>query len=77
MVVSRFSGFRYGHPHVEQKIIEEMKTISWNSRKKENIELSEITFMMEEQKHIHYIHIALSEALRIYPFMPVDHKELA
>ena len=77
IVVSRFSRFRYGHPHVELTIIEEIKTVSWNSRKKENIKLFEITFMVEEQKKIHYMHAVLSEALRIYPFVPVDHKKLA
>jgi fatty acid omega-hydroxylase len=67
----------HGHPHVEQKIIAEIKTVLSNSRKQENVELSDVTFTVEELKQMHYLQAAVSEALRLYPSVPVDHKEVA
>lgn len=76
VALSWFFWLLHVHPHVEQKIIEEIKTVLSNSRNQENIELSDVIFTVEELKQMHYLQAALSEALRLYPSVPVDHKEV-
>ena len=36
-----------------------------------------LTFKAEEVKKMEYLQAALSEALRLYPSVPVDHKEVS
>ena len=31
---------------------------------------------MEEVKEMHYLHAALSETLRLYPYLPINYKEV-
>ncbi|CAD6205395.1 unnamed protein product [Miscanthus lutarioriparius] len=40
------------------------------------VEEEELVFRPEEVKRMEYLHAALSEALRLYPSVPVDHKEV-
>lgn len=62
---------------VEEKILEEIcKVVSQrNDIKKEEFENS-LIFRPEEIKKMDYLHACLSETLRLYPSVPVDHKEV-
>ncbi|GMI88428.1 cytochrome P450, family 86, subfamily B, polypeptide 1 [Hibiscus trionum] len=65
------------NPRVEEKILAELCRII-NERKvmKNGDELkSTLIFKPEEIKQMDYLQAALSEALRLYPSVPVDHKE--
>lgn len=77
VALSWFFWLLHSHPQVEQKIMAEIRTVLSNSRNEQNIELSAVTFTVEELKQMHYLQAALSEALRLYPSVPVDHKEVA
>ena len=56
------------HPHVEEKIIEEMNQVFGSSNKRS---LSRYVL-----HRLTYLHAALSEALRLYPSVPVDVKHI-
>ncbi|XP_062205545.1 cytochrome P450 86B1-like [Phragmites australis] len=66
------------NPGVEAKILEEIEGIV-AARKAPatagEVE-EELVFQPEEVKRMEYLHAALSEALRLYPSVPVDHKEV-
>ncbi|XP_066378972.1 cytochrome P450 86B1-like [Miscanthus floridulus] len=65
------------NPGVEAKIVEEIEGIV--AARKEagrEVEEEELVFRPEEVKRMEYLHAALSEALRLYPSVPVDHKEV-
>jgi fatty acid omega-hydroxylase len=66
------------NPGVEAKIVEEIEGIM--AARKEaagrEVEEEELVFRPEEVKRMEYLHAALSEALRLYPSVPVDHKEV-
>ncbi|XP_015952665.1 cytochrome P450 86B1 [Arachis duranensis] len=69
------------NPEVEEKIVEEIcrvvkqrEDIDMKMKKEEFFE--GLTFRPEEIKKMDYLHAALSEALRLYPSVPVDHKEV-
>ncbi|XP_065002267.1 cytochrome P450 86B1-like [Musa acuminata AAA Group] len=67
------------HPEVEEKILGEINTIvkERGSRNDgEGAEGEELVFRPEEVKTMEYLQAALSEALRLYPSVPVDHKEV-
>ncbi|XP_077211285.1 cytochrome P450 CYP94D108-like [Tasmannia lanceolata] len=66
-------------PKIEKNILEELKSIrnnvgknhqehgEWNKSPNE-------TFSFEELREMHYLHASISEALRLYPAVPVDTK---
>ncbi|KAG9130203.1 hypothetical protein Leryth_004230 [Lithospermum erythrorhizon] len=65
------------HPDVEEKILAEICNIV-NKRQNVSSEYNEddLIFKPEEVKKMEYLHAALSESLRLYPSVPVDHKEV-
>ncbi|XVE49739.1 hypothetical protein DITRI_Ditri01bG0105300 [Diplodiscus trichospermus] len=66
------------NPTVEQKILAEICRIINEREEMKNGELKiPLIFKPEEIKKMDYLQAALSEALRLYPSVPVDHKELA
>ncbi|KAJ6678127.1 hypothetical protein OIU85_008693 [Salix viminalis] len=63
------------HPAVEEKILAEICKIIGE---REDLDpKTPLVFRPEEMKKMDYLHAALSEALRLYPSVPVDHKEVA
>ncbi|KAJ8512295.1 hypothetical protein OPV22_002729 [Ensete ventricosum] len=67
------------HPEVEEKILGEINTIVKERGSRngdEGAEGEELVFRPEEVKKMEYLQAALSEALRLYPSVPVDHKEV-
>ncbi|CAM0956721.1 unnamed protein product [Alopecurus aequalis] len=60
---------------VEAKILEEIEGIVAARTSCGEVE-EELVFQPEEVKRMEYLHAALSEALRLYPSVPVDHKEV-
>jgi fatty acid omega-hydroxylase len=65
------------NPGAEARILEEIEGIL--AARKEAGEVvveEEVVFRPEEVKRMEYLHAALSEALRLYPSVPVDHKEV-
>jgi fatty acid omega-hydroxylase len=66
------------NPAVEARILEEVEGIVAARKAPANageVE-EELVFHPEEVKRMEYLHAALSEALRLYPSVPVDHKEV-
>ncbi|BAT91110.1 Cytochrome P450 [Vigna angularis] len=65
------------NPEVEENILAEicMLVSQRNDIKREEFDNS-LRFRPEEIKKMDYLHAALSEALRLYPSVPVDHKEV-
>ncbi|KAJ8513703.1 hypothetical protein OPV22_004137 [Ensete ventricosum] len=61
------------HPKVEQSILSEIRKIT---EERGGDADGELVFKPEEVKRMEYLHAALSEALRLYPSVPVDHKEV-
>lgn len=67
------------NPHVEAKIYDEIKQHLQaqsrddppSSRRPEHL------FSFEEMKHLHYLHAAIHESLRLFPPVPVDTKSAA
>ena len=65
------------NPIVEEKILAEICRIINEREEMKNGELkSPLIFKPEEIKKMDYLQAALSEALRLYPSVPVDHKEV-
>ncbi|XVF66997.1 hypothetical protein PTKIN_Ptkin10aG0084900 [Pterospermum kingtungense] len=65
------------NPTVEEKILAEIcKIISEREETKKGQVTSPLIFRAEEIKKMDYLQAALSEALRLYPSVPVDHKEV-
>uniref|UniRef100_A0A6N2LID9 Cytochrome P450 n=1 Tax=Salix viminalis TaxID=40686 RepID=A0A6N2LID9_SALVM len=63
------------HPAAEEKILAEICKIIGE---REDLDpKTPLVFRPEEMKKMDYLHAALSEALRLYPSVPVDHKEVA
>ncbi|KAF8672353.1 hypothetical protein HU200_049555 [Digitaria exilis] len=63
---------------VEERILEEIEGIVAARKAVDaggEVE-EELVFQPEEVKRMEYLHAALSEALRLYPSVPVDHKEV-
>ncbi|XP_020263665.1 cytochrome P450 86B1-like [Asparagus officinalis] len=64
-------------PEVEEKIVEEVRGIVKERREEINVDDNmNVVFKPEEVKRMEYLQAALSEALRLYPSVPVDHKEV-
>ncbi|XP_022762469.1 cytochrome P450 86B1 [Durio zibethinus] len=61
------------NPMVEEKILEEICRIINERQEMQN---GPLIFRAEEIKKMDYLQAALSEALRLYPSVPVDHKEV-
>ncbi|XWS54341.1 hypothetical protein CRYUN_Cryun10bG0081700 [Craigia yunnanensis] len=65
------------NPTVEEKILAEIcRIISEREEMKDGKVKSPLIFRAEEIKKMDYLQAALSEALRLYPSVPVDHKEV-
>lgn len=66
-----------GNPEVEAKILFEIcRIIGQREDGKKGEDESPLIFRPEEVKKMEYLQAALSEALRLYPSVPVDHKEV-
>ncbi|XP_076917929.1 cytochrome P450 86B1-like [Bidens hawaiensis] len=63
------------NPTVEEKILCEICQIV--KERDDEGENGNLIFRPEEVKKMEYLHAALSESLRLYPSVPVDHKEVA
>ncbi|CAL9077769.1 unnamed protein product [Musa acuminata var. zebrina] len=61
------------HPKVEQSILSEIRSITEERGGEAD---GELVFKPEQVKRMDYLHAALSEALRLYPSVPMDHKEV-
>ncbi|KAL6566251.1 hypothetical protein OROGR_001866 [Orobanche gracilis] len=59
------------NPEVEERILREICGIVRDDGD------GDFVFRPEEVKKMEYLHAALSEALRLYPPVPVDHKEVS
>ncbi|EEF38624.1 cytochrome P450 86B1 [Ricinus communis] len=64
------------HPKVEEKILAEIYKIVKQRSEDPFDPKSPLMFRPEEVKKMEYLQAALSEALRLYPSVPVDHKEV-
>ncbi|KAL3613769.1 hypothetical protein CASFOL_041843 [Castilleja foliolosa] len=62
-----------GNPAVEERILEGICGVV---AEREGGDGGELVFRPDEVKRMDYLHAALSEALRLYPSVPVDHKEV-
>eukprot|EP01018_Ginkgo_biloba_P027841 Gb_41154 [translate_table: standard] len=67
------------HPRVEEKIVEEIHQIlqgrqGFAGRAQEQD--GPVCFSREELKQMHYLHASLSEAMRLYPPVPIDRKQV-
>lgn len=62
------------NPTVEEKILREICQIV--KERQDGSESEDLIFKPEEVKKMEYLHAAISEALRLYPSVPVDHKEV-
>ncbi|XP_049382261.1 cytochrome P450 86B1-like [Solanum stenotomum] len=62
------------NPEVEQRILAEICKIL--NEREDAINASPLIFKPAEIKKMDYLQAALSEALRLYPSVPVDHKEV-
>lgn len=65
------------NPEVEERILEEVCGIVRERNVEREEEKEEVVLRPEEVKKMDYLHAALSEALRLYPSVPVDHKEVS
>lgn len=65
------------HPHVEDKIVEEIYSILEARKQLEGNNDPVVCFSKEELKQMHYLHACLSEALRLYPPLPIDRKQVS
>ncbi|XP_004505709.1 cytochrome P450 86B1 [Cicer arietinum] len=65
------------NPEVEEKIVEEIcRVVSHRNDVKKDDFGNCLKFMPDEIKKMDYLHACLSETLRLYPSVPVDHKEV-
>lgn len=64
------------NPEVEEKVVEELRRIAKERRMHGGADGDELVLRPEEVKKMEYLQAALSEALRLYPSVPVDHKEV-
>ncbi|KAL5576196.1 hypothetical protein UlMin_017895 [Ulmus minor] len=66
------------NPEAEEKILEEICRIVGEREeiKRGEIDPSGVVFRPEEIKKMEYLQAAISEALRLYPSVPIDHKEV-
>lgn len=65
------------NPAVEERIVEEIcRIVGEREKGVEEEGGGQLVFRPEEVKKMEYLQAALSEALRLYPSVPVDHKEV-
>ncbi|KAJ4972437.1 hypothetical protein NE237_005611 [Protea cynaroides] len=65
------------NPAVEERIVAEICRIIGERGDSDKVgDRDSLVFKPEEVKKMEYLHAALSEALRLYPSVPVDHKEV-
>lgn len=64
------------HPEVEARIVDEVNKIVEEREEAITEPEEDLVLRPEEVKRMDYLHAALSEALRLYPSVPVDHKEV-
>lgn len=80
VALSWFFWLLHKNPDVEEKILAEICKIIGEREEIKNGEFGgntyELVFKPEEMKKMDYLHASLSEALRLYPSVPVDHKEV-
>ncbi|KAI3453267.1 hypothetical protein Pfo_009930 [Paulownia fortunei] len=77
VALSWFFWLLNGNPVVEERILEEIcGIVSDREEAKGGGNGDDFIFRPEEVKKMEYLHAALSEALRLYPSVPVDHKEV-
>ncbi|CAL0304312.1 unnamed protein product [Lupinus luteus] len=77
VALSWFFWLLHQNPEVEDKILEEIYKVVRQRNGMKNEEFGKcLTFKPDEIKKMDYLHAALSEALRLYPSVPVDHKEV-
>ncbi|KAL2339398.1 hypothetical protein Fmac_007338 [Flemingia macrophylla] len=79
VALSWFFWLLHHNPQVEEKIVAEIcRVVSQREgfKKEQMLGNDVLAFGSEEIKKMDYLHAALSEALRLYPSVPVDHKEL-
>ncbi|GER41538.1 cytochrome P450 [Striga asiatica] len=75
VALSWFFWLLNGSPEVEGKILAEICGIV-RERGDQTGPAPDFVFRPEEVKRMDYLHAALSEALRLYPSVPLDHKEV-
>ncbi|KAI4328642.1 hypothetical protein L6164_020978 [Bauhinia variegata] len=77
VALSWFFWLLHQNPQVEEKILSEIcRVVKQREGLKEEEFSNSLTFKPEEIKKMDYLHAALSEGLRLYPSVPVDHKEV-
>ncbi|KAM1064439.1 hypothetical protein ACFX13_029140 [Malus domestica] len=75
VALSWFFWLLHHNPEVEHKILQEVRNIV-GMRSSSDHDNDEITvFKPEDIKKMEYLHAAISEALRLYPSVPLDHKQ--
>lgn len=82
VALSWFFWLLSGKGEVEERIVEEICGVvrereGMSERDKVERNMDEVVLRAEEVKKMDYLHAALSEALRLYPSVPVDHKEVS
>lgn len=65
------------NPNVEEKIVAELCKILREREDADKLERDKIVFKPEEIKKMDYLQAAISEGLRLYPSVPIDHKEVS
>ena len=76
VALSWFFWLLHHNPMVEERILEELCGIVSEREEVKKGECQSVIFRPEEIKKMDYLQAALSEALRLYPSVPVDHKEV-
>lgn len=67
-----------GNPEVEERILEEIcRILKKRGEAGEGSSAGNVRFEVEEIKKMEYLEAAISEALRLFPSVPVDHKEVS
>ncbi|XP_058093685.1 cytochrome P450 86B1 [Magnolia sinica] len=65
----------YKYPQVEKRILQEITQII-RRRIEDEESIDNVVFTVDELKKMDYLQAALSEALRLYPSVPIDFKEV-
>ncbi|KAK7312210.1 hypothetical protein VNO77_35911 [Canavalia gladiata] len=77
VALSWFFWLLHHNPEVEENILAEICRVVSQRKDIQSQQFQfSFTFTPEEIKKMDYLHAALSEALRLYPSVPVDHKEV-
>ncbi|KAM4073470.1 hypothetical protein ACB094_10G021700 [Castanea mollissima] len=76
VALSWFFWLLHHNPRVEERILEEICGIVSEREEVKKGEYQSVIFRPEEIKKMDYLHAAVSDALRLYPSVPVDHKEV-